>query len=237
MVEYGESLLLITNVPVDSSKFLFNSLDLSKDPKRYKLFHDLKEAWLRWAKLSGNESGDEEFYEISHGKILDIQPWYTPLFDPMHLELVRNYKPSKEFLSNFGEYYVYNLDAWNIRIFYDTNSVFVHDIDVKVGYFPLIEECGKDVFSWIIDDIKERLNEGNAVNKLVHCNGGMVPDKYVNNSWSNTDICDCIWIDLDIDKIEIPDDSFKYFYEEFKKRGVEFSGYNFGINFYKGSKT
>jgi len=225
MVGYGESVFFITDKPIDQSEFLFDSLDISSNPSRYKLFHDYKREWIKWVRWQGNNDyGDREFYEL-HEEILSVYSFHTPKVDKMHLKLIETYQPSLEFLSTFGDNYIYELDGGNFKLYYDITFDNINDDELK--FMSLLEECGKGLFAWLVEYIKERINNGSKVNRLLRCEGG-IP----NNHWSDTAILNCTWIDLDVDKIEIPDNSFKYFSDEFQKRDLEFSGYNFGINFY-----
>jgi len=246
MVGYGESLLFITDKPVEQSEFLFDSLALSKNKFRYDLFQEYKSEWLRWMVLHGNDDVcDDDFYETNK-EILTVDPFSVPLDDKMYSSSMSGI--SKVLLNSFGSKYVYLLYSGNFSFFYDTNFDYSDYEQREQTICKLRGLCSKELFEWLIYCIKERMNNGSEISRLVCCysgtNGIMFNGtKNVDTNWGlfdlyidENEISNCDWIDLDIDKIEIPDNSFKYFSDEFQKRGLEFSGYNFGINFYRETK-
>ena len=224
MVGYGELLLFVTDIPIVQSEFLFNSIDSLKVPKRYKLFQDYKNAWLEWMILHGNDDvDDEEFYE-THNAILLIKPYSMPIHDVMN-KMSMSRLPL-ELADIFSAKFVYCLDGGNFSFFYDTNFDYSHYEIREQKICPLREECSTELFGWLMDYMRERFDKGSKVNKLAYCYGRA---ENLNEGYGT--------VNIDLDSIEVPNDSYKFFHKEAMKAGVDLSESENGfiVNFYKGS--
>lgn len=229
MVGYGESMLLITDKPFEQSEFLFDTLVASKNINRNKVFQEYKNEWFRSLIWHGNyDVCDEDFYRVQR-EILEVRRVFVSSKELEYYAKKYTNKPYQELLDILAKNQVYSLDGGHFQFLYNTKFDYS---EYKLGeqkICTLRQLCSKEIVARLIEYIKERIDKGSKINKLVYCTAGLLTLLEIAE-------VDCKWIDMDIDTVKIPEYSAKYFNEEFNKRGVEFRGYDFGINFYKGSK-
>ena len=221
MVNYGQTLLFITDKPVAQSVFGFNSPYLLNNPSRRKIFNDYKESWFAVMKWHGNDdTDDEEFYEV-HKEILSLWPYWIPENEINYNVTMK--RLSQELINSFGADYVYEMDGGNFNLYYETP----YEHNDKFNYGGLMEECSKELFAWIFEFMRDRIDGGSKVNKLVYCYGGNIEN--LNKGY--------ITFNLDLDSIEIPNDNTGFFHKEAMKVGVDLSESENGFiaNFYKSS--
>ena len=223
MVEYGEDLLFITDKPIEQSNFDFDSPYLLNDERRRKIFDDYKESWFAVMKWHGNDDlVEEDFYECEANRfgVMDVEPYYVPKYDSRYNTHMATM--SKVLIDSFGGDYVYCLQGANFYLYYETP----YEHNDKFNYGRLMNECSRELFTWILEFMRDRIDSGSKVNKLVYCYGHR---ENLNVGFGT--------VNLDLDSIEVPNESYKFFREEAKKQGVNLSESYAGLilNFYKSS--
>jgi len=223
MVEYGEMILFITDMPIEKHIFGWDSQYLLNNPNRKKIFDDYKESWFAVMRWHGDVDNEEDFYESEahNGGVMSVIPYYVPKYDREYVSFMET--RSKVLVDSFGGNYVYWLDG-HLSIYYRVP----YEHNDEFNYGGLMNECGKELFAWILEFMRERIDSGSKVNKLVHCYASI---EDLNVGFKN--------IDFDLDTIKVPDRSYEYICDQAKNQGVtfDFHDYGFIINFYKGSKN
>ena len=243
MVGYGNDLFFATDSSLVKKKLSLEYMLNNSDA--------FKSLWLEYIDEHRNQKVyDKTEVESKFQPAVQFKPFLLPSYDSLGINV--RHRSVCEFGENGVSYlakiagceYIYRMNGW-FDFFYDLKNdwrvvggseildnrgwTIIADEDdfcefsrIKILY-KYFERFNKCIFECLLKFICDRFETGSKVNKIIYSFHGTKPFS------SQFEISN-----FDIDKIEIPNDNYKYLNKEFFERKVDFDGgNNFVYNFYK----